>query len=137
MEHSRFSELQRLVERSIFHSQLKGGNIVSGVHVNLPVNGQMEHKISLERRMTCQTAAQARMEEDASVKILSNQLAYLIEHEFTYEKPVFQENEGGDSFQIGTSVILIDRNRIDFPKFTETKTEVYLDCCKEKNEKTN
>jgi len=137
MEPTLFSELTRLVERSIFHSQLKGGYVVSGIHVNLPVNGGMEHMINLERRMLCETAAQARMEEDASVKILSHQLAYLIEHEFTYEKPVFQENEGGDSFQIGTSVILIDRNRIKFPAFKETKTEVYLDCCEEKNEKAS
>ena len=127
MDHARFAELSRLVERSIFHSELKDGYVISGVHINLPVNGGMEHKVSLERRLIAQTARDARMEEDASVKILANQLAYIIEHEMQFEKPVFQENEEGYPIQIGRAVILIDRNRISFPKFTETKEEVYLD----------
>lgn len=130
MEYQRFAELVRLVEKSIFHSELKNGYVISGVHVNLPVNGQMEHMVSIERRMVCETARDARMEESASVKILANQIAYLIEHEQTFEKPYYQDSEEGFPVPIGRAVIMIDRNRIGFPAFTETKTEVYLDCTK-------
>lgn len=128
MEHQRFAEIVRLMERSIFHSELKNGYVISGVHVNLPVNGDMEHLVSLERRMICETARDARMEEDASIKILAHQLAYLIEHETTFEEPFYQENEEGFPVPIGRAVILIDKKRMSFPVFTETKTEVYLDC---------
>jgi hypothetical protein len=128
MDSKRFQELLRLVERCIYHSELKGGYVVSGVHVNLPVNGRMEHMINLERRMVCETARDARMEEEASSKILAHQLAYLIEHEDTFENPVFQENEDSRPIQIGRAMILIDRSRIVFPQMIETKTNVYLDC---------
>jgi hypothetical protein len=130
MEHQRFAELTRLVERSIFHSELKDGYVISGVHVNLPVNGNMDHLVSLERRIVCETARDARMEEEASVKILATQLAYLIEHEQFFEKPYYQQGEEGFPVCIGRAVIVIDRARIGFPVFTETKTEVYLDCTK-------
>lgn len=128
MEHQRFAEVIRLVERSIFHSELKSGYIISGIDVNIPVNGQMDHMVRLERRMICETARDARMEEDASIRILANQLAYLIEHEDTFEKPYFQDNEEGFPVPIGRAMILIDRKRLAFPEFTETKTEVYLNC---------
>jgi hypothetical protein len=127
MEHQRFAELTRLVERSIFHSELKGGYVISGIHVNLPVNGDMTHMVSLDRRMVCETARDARMEESASIKILSQQLAYLIENEMTFEKPYYQENEEGFPVPLD-GLIMIDRGKISFPKFVETKTEVYLDC---------
>lgn len=133
MEKKRFDELTRLVERSIFHSELKDGYVVSGIHVNLPVNGNMTHLMNVERRVIAQTARDARMEEEASIRILSHQLAWVIEHAMELEKPVFQENEDGEQLQIGRSIILLDRNRIEFPQFVETKTEVYLNCVKEQN----
>lgn len=129
MDKARFDELLKLVERGIFHSELKDGYVVSGVHINVPVNGGMTHLMNLERRMICELARDARMEEEASAKILTHQLAYIVEHEDHLEKPVFQENEGGEPIQIGRSIILIDRGRISFPKMVETETEVYLDCC--------
>jgi hypothetical protein len=131
MDQNRFNELLRLVERSIFHSELKNGYVISGVHVNLPVNGNMDYMFLLERRMICETARDARMEEQASAKILAHQLAYILEKEDRLDKPVFQNNEDGDRIQIGVSVIILDRSRIDFPKFIETQTEVYLNCSKE------
>lgn len=128
MDKKHFDDLVRLVERSIFHSELKNGYVISGVHVNLPVNGQMDHMVSLERRIIAETARDARMEEQASVTILAHQLAFIIEHESSFEKPMFQDNEDGHPVPIGKAVILLDRHRINFPEFTETKTEVYLDC---------
>jgi hypothetical protein len=134
-----FQELLLLVERCIYHTECKTGQgeeskigyVISGVHVNLPVNGNMDHLINLERRMVCESARDARMEEEASAKILAHQLAYLIEHEDTFENPVFQENEFGRPVQIGRAVIMLDRQRIKFPTMCETTTNVYLNCCKE------
>ena len=134
MEYNRFNELLRLVQSCIFHSQLKDGTVVSGVHVNLPVNGGMEHLVNVERRMICETARDARNEEEASVKILANQIAYILEHGMEFEKPVFQENENADQVQIGKAIILLDRARLSFASEVETKTEKYLDLVV-KNEK--
>ncbi len=134
MENEKLAELARLMEWCVFHSELKGGYIVSGVPVLLPVQGQMEHMICLERRIICETARDARMEEESAIRILSNTLSYLIDGASTFEKPVYQEGENGIPTPIGVSVIFIDRGRIAFPKLVVTETEIYLDCTGEKSD---
>ena len=128
MDKSKFDELVRLIERSIYHSELKEGYVISGIHLNVPVNGNMTHMINLDRRLICESVRDARMEEDSSARILAHQLAYIIEHEDRLEKPVYQESEDGRQVEIGQAIILLDRKRLSFPIFVETTTEVYLDC---------
>jgi hypothetical protein len=122
-------ELLPVIKQCVFHSILKDHIEVSGIHVRLPIWGNMDHIATLQRRFSAEVNADN--EENFAPLYFQSQLKYLLSQATAYEEPVYQTSEDGEEVHIGNSVIFIDRPRLCFPKVeTDEDGNLFLNCIK-------
>lgn len=130
MKLSVFGDLLPLIEQCVYHSESIKGLVTSGIFVNLPINGQMDHIIHLKRKVFAEVNANS--EELFTPIVLLGQIEYILDKAERFEDPIYQQNEDGEEVHIGNSFIFIDRNRLVFPRVVQTTDGYILDCVKEK-----
>lgn len=131
MKLSNFGELVPMLEQCVYHSELKGGLIISGLYLQVPIRGNGTTLINLERRVHAEV--DQGNEENYASRYFLPQLEYLLTSAEVFEAPVYQDDEPGTSIQIGNNCTVLDRSRLGFPQVrTDSITgDYYLDCVNE------
>lgn len=127
-----FGELIQLVEKCTYHSRVIPGELVSTLHIKIPVLGFGTRLSKLERRICVETERDANNESLGAIEVLARELRYLIETSALHGEPVFGEDESGAQIQLGQNMIVVDRNRLSLPQIKEESAGfTYLNCAAE------
>ena len=119
--------LLKMVTKTVSHSVLKSGELISMVFVNFPVPGG-EHIVKVSRSIYCDFSRDRTSEELAAPDILTREIRYALQHGSDVGEFVFQEDEDGSRICIGKAMIFLDRTRMAFPIIKESDGVKYLDC---------
>lgn len=123
-------DIVELVERCAYHSQLTESKVISGIAVQVPIWGNRETIIKIEREVI---AEEHQSNEFAgATEVLSSELKYILESATEVSEPVYGKDDlTGLEQSIGRSVHLLDRSRMGWPVIEEKEGTPFLNCVKE------